>query len=212
MNAHRRARAEKRAKKNAERKAAFEEQCAALRAAGYAVRDKTVSVGRANWLGILSALPFAAAVLAALWFVPDKRYVLTGSFSADLFLFAAALFVSIPVHEGLHALFWAAANGSFRDISFGVTGVTPYCACGRPMGRIKYLAGTLAPFVFLGVLPSVTGLCLSFVPGAVLGIFNIIAAGGDILVAFRAAFSRAQVLCDHPDRCGFYAFYRGGCA
>ena len=187
--------------------AAFEEKCAALQAAGYAMRDKTVSIGRANWLGLLSALPFAAAGLVAAFLIPHN-YALVGFFWADLALFFAALFVSIPVHEGLHALFWAAANGTFRGLSFGIAQATPYCACETVMSRGKYLLGSLAPFLLLGGGLSAAGLCLSNVTLAAVGAYNVMCAGGDLLVAYRALFCRAEKLLDHPVRCGFYAFYR----
>ena len=161
MNEKKRARAEKRAA----RAAAFEKTCAALKEAGYAMRDRTISVRRANWLGFLCGLPFAAVFFGSMWFLPYRQYALTGVFLADVPLFFVLLAVSIPVHECLHALFWAAANRSFAGISFGISNATPYCACG------------------------------------------ILCAGGDILVAGRAIFSRASLLCDHPERCGFYAFY-----
>ncbi|HIZ03139.1 MAG TPA: DUF3267 domain-containing protein [Candidatus Borkfalkia avistercoris] len=207
MNEKKRARAEARAEKRAARAAAFEKTCAALKEAGYAMRDKTISVRRANWLGFLCGLPFAAVFFGSMWFLPYRQYALTGVFLADVPLFFVLLAVSIPVHECLHALFWAAANRSFAGISFGISNATPYCACGRPMRRGGYILGTLAPFALLGVLPCVLALCFCNMFAAAVGACGILCAGGDILVAGRAIFSRARLLCDHPERCGFYAFY-----
>ena len=201
------ARESARALKHAEKIAAFEKNCAALREEGYEQLDRTVSIARANWLGFLCGVPLAAALFAAMWLLPHRSYSLTGVFWADLPLFFALLAVSIPVHECLHALFWAAANRSFAGISFGISNATPYCACGRPMRRGGYILGTLAPFALLGVLPCVLALCFCNMFAAAVGACGILCAGGDILVAGRAIFSRARLLCDHPERCGFYAFY-----
>lgn len=208
MSARGEARAAARAEKQAQRLAAFEQNCAALCGAGYAMRDKTVSVRRANWLGFLCGVPLAAAFFAAMWLLPYRRFALTGVFLADLPLFFILFAVSIPVHECLHALFWAAANRSFSGISFGVSNATPYCACGCPMGRGAYLFGTLAPLVFLGVLPCVLGLCFCNMFAALFGVCGILCAGGDILILCRAVFCRAVKLLDHPERCGFFAFYK----
>ncbi len=200
------ARAAARAEKESARLRAFGAQCAALEGAGYAVRDKTLSVGRAGVLGFLASLPFAAAAVAV-FFLREHRFLLIGVFWADGLLFSAALFLSVPLHEGLHALIWAAVKGSFCGLSFGVAGGCPYCACGVPLRRGKYLAGVLAPFVLLGAAFCAWGLIAGvFIPLA-LGVFNIVCAGGDILIAAKAVFCRAKLLLDHPSRCGFFAFY-----
>lgn len=203
------ARESARALKRAEKIAAFEKNCAALREEGYEQLDRTVSIARANWLGFLCGVPLAAALFAAMWLLPHRSYSLTGVFWADLPLFFALLAVSIPVHECLHAIFWAAGNGSFRGISFGVSCATPYCSCAVPMDRGRYVVGTLAPLFLLGVLPGVLALCFCNMFAAIIGVFGILSAGGDILIACRALFSRAKKLLDHPERCGFFAFYKG---
>lgn len=207
MNEKRRARAAARAEKKSARERAFQEQCAALEAAGYAVRDRSVSVGRANWQGLLTALPFAAAAIVCGALLSGWKFSLVGKFWADALLFAASVFVSIPVHEGLHALFWGAANGTFKGLSFGISCGSPYCACGVPMNRAKYLIGVLAPFAILGAAVSVWGLCVQNGILLALGVFNILCAGGDLLIAAKALFCRAKLLLDHPSRCGFCAFY-----
>lgn len=200
------ARGEAAAQKKARRYADFEAQCTALLAEGRTVRDRTFSIRRANGLGLLCGLAAAAAVLIGAWFLPRHHFAVTGSVIADLLLFFAAVFVSVPVHEGLHALGWAAAGGTFRGLSFGMAGGTPYCACVRPMGRGRYLLGSLAPAAVLGAGLSAAGLCLMHVPLAGLGAVNFALAGADLLVAARALFCRADLLLDHPERCGFYAF------
>ena len=197
-----------RALRAAARRAVFAGQCRALAAAGYAAADKTVSFGKANGLGALCALPFVAAVAAALFFLPRPVFAAFGVFWADVLLYLAAAVLSVPAHEGLHALARAAANGSFGGITFGVAHGTPYCACARPTGRFRYAAGALAPFAVLGLGLSVAGLCLGHVPLALLGAFNLYCAGADVLVAARALFSRAALVLDHPVLCGFYAFVR----
>ena len=76
------------------------------------------------------------------------------------------------------------------------------------MGRGAYLFGTLAPLVFLGVLPCALGLCFCNMFAALFGVCGILCAGGDILISCRAVFCRAVKLLDHPERCGFFAFYK----
>ena len=201
----RRAKEEAREAARKERAENFARQSEQLCAQGFAACDKTLSVRSAQRLGFLCSVPFAAAAIVGFVFVPNKVFLLTGNFFADIALFFFLVAASIPVHEGLHALGWAAANGSFRGLRFGVAEGSPYCACTRPMRRWKYLAGLLAPFVLLGAGLSAAGLGARSLLLLAGGVFNIVCAGGDLLVAFRAFGSRGLLL-DHPERCGFVLF------
>ena len=100
-----------------------------------AVRGCSASSRRAGALGILAAAPFALAVFIGGLFLPGKIFLMTGNFFADAALFVLLLFVSIPAHEGLHALGWAAVRGTFRGIRFGMAEGAPYCACEEPLPR-----------------------------------------------------------------------------
>ena len=112
----------------------FEEQRQTLLKRGkFVEKDCTVSMFGANLYGILVALPFVTAVILAFVFGGNSvRHIV--SFSIDLIIFAGILILSIPVHEGLHALFWGLARGSFKGIRFGVVvrALTPFCACAYP--------------------------------------------------------------------------------
>lgn len=199
------------AAKEAERIARFEARCAALRAQGYEQTDRTLKILSANIWGFLVALPFAAAAIALYVLFADKKFLLTGNIAGELALLFLCMAASVPAHEGLHALFWAAVNRSFAGIRFGFipAALTPYCTCEREMGRVGYLSGCLAPFALLGV-----GLCLGGILSGYLffligGVFNILAAGGDLLVSLRTfACGRGCVFLDHPTACGFFSFRR----
>lgn len=198
-------RAERRERLRLERFARFERECETFRARNFSVRDKTLSPRRAGVLGFFCALPFAAAVLVGWAFLPYKQFLLTGNILADVLLFLVLLLAGIPAHEGLHALAFAAVQGSFRGIVFGMAEGAPYCACTRPMRRSKYLAGCLAPCVLLGLGCSAAGLGTGFLLFVLTGSFHLLIAGGDILVGVRAAFSPG-ILLDHPEKCGFFQF------
>lgn len=201
------AREERRRKVREDRLARFEASCKALNGQGYVCRDCTLPPRRAGMFGILAAAPFALAVFIGGLFLPGKIFLMTGNFFADAALFVLLLFVSIPAHEGLHAVGWAAVRGTFRGIRFGMAEGAPYCACEEPLPRGRYLFGALLPLLLLGLGLSIAGLCLRTVPLFVLGAFNIACAGGDIIVSVRAVLSPG-ILLDHPERCGFYRFYK----
>ena len=180
-----------------------------MRADGYACKDCTFSLKRAQVLGIALALPFAAASVAAVFFA-GPRAMFAGRAYLDLLLFSAAALLSIPVHEGLHGLVWGAVNTSFRGIRFGILreGLTPYCACETPMNRARYLAGCLAPFVVLGLGFAAAGAVTGFTALSCLGAFNAVSAGGDLLVALKMLAAGGGVALDHPAACGFYLFQK----
>ena len=206
---HKSGRAERRRREREERLLRFGAACEALRGQGYACLDRTLPPRRAGVLGVLVSLPFALAVFVGGLFVPEKIFWMTGNLFAEAALFIALLFASIPAHEGLHALGWAAVRGTFRGLRFGMAEGSPYCSCEEPLPRGKYLFGALLPLAVLGAGLSAAGLCLRAVSLFSLGAFNIVAAGGDILVSVRAAASPG-LLFDHPERCGFYRFYKPG--
>ena len=56
--------------------------------------------------------------------------------------------------------------------------------------------------------PNILGLCFCNMFAALFGVCGILCAGGDILISCRAVFCRAVKLLDHPERCGFFAFYK----
>ena len=124
-NPRKAAREERRRKAGEERLSRFEASCDALRGQGYDSADKTLPPRRAGALGLLAAAPAALAVFVGGLFLPDKNFLMTGNIFADAALFIALLVASIPAHEGLHALGWAAVRGTFRGLRFGMAEGAP---------------------------------------------------------------------------------------
>lgn len=216
--AGRRAKREQRKKERTERERAaeaermrkFGESVESLKSRGFTATDRTIGIKAANVFGLLTALPFAAAaVLLFAVFAPAVRNIFPQLF-CDIFLLAGLGLVSIPVHEALHGLFWGIANGTFRGIRFGVMRElwTPYCACEMPMKRGKYILGTAAPFVLLGIGFSAAGIITGFWLLLAVGVYNIFCAGADLLICFRVIFSCPQIVLDHPNKCGYFCFYK----
>ena len=191
-----------RAAREEERLAAFAERCARLGE----YTDCTFGARAATAFGGLCALPFAAASVVLYLFCAPRHAFLFAVFAWDFFLLGGAIMLSTLLHECLHALGWAAANGSFRGIRMGIAarGGIPYCACGAPMRAPRYLLGSLAPFVLLGAGLSVAAILTGYWALAALAAVNILMSGADLLVSARAL--AGGTLLDHPFRCGFYRF------
>ena len=177
-----------------------------LLAAGYAERDCSFSMKTANVWGLLAGLLLAALIVALYYLCADFAF-LSATVYPDFIVLAVLLIASVPLHELLHALGWGAATLSFKGIRFGIAGLlNPYCHCSRPMRRAQYLFGVLLPLLLLGVVFALVGILTGFFVFLAVALFNAIAAGADILVAFRASFTRCAFVLDHPERCGFLAY------
>ena len=84
----------------------------------------------------------------------------------------------------------------------------PNCACQAALSKKAYLCGVLAPFTVLG-LGSILFVCAY--PGTVslLALMvNFVAAGADLLIAFKVFREGPCLIVDHPTQAGYIAYYR----
>ena len=127
--------------------------------------------------------------------------------------FVIALVVGVFLHEGIHGLTFALFNrGGFRHVSFGVIWkyLTPYCHYSKPMSRNRYIAGAIAPFLVLGLVPSVWARCCGNAFLLAFGIIYISAAAGDLwMVWLILKESPKSLILDHPSEAGFYVLDNG---
>ena len=128
----------------------FENTCESLQAQGYTARDRTFS-GAGGAAMLATVLP-VSALFVALYAILARS---VASVWQGWVMLAAGIVCSVPVHELLHALGWAAVNRSLRCVRLGFDRrtCTPYCACSAPMQRGKYLVGALFPGFCWGSCP-----------------------------------------------------------
>ena len=188
----------------------FEKACRELKGQGFVQKDCTLKARSALWLGLAAAAIVSAAALLLYALVAQKKWSLTGALWLDCACMAAVFVLSIPLHEGLHALGWGVLSGTFDGLRFGYNRelLTVYCACERKMRRVPYFLGTLLPFLLLGAAPCAAAAASGSVWLLIGGIYNIFCAGADLCVAAKAVFCGGTWVLDHPSRCGFYAFAR----
>ncbi len=150
-------------------------------------------------------------LILLLLFVPfiilfNYQYFITGFKNAlkDL------IFWIVPIvlfHEGFHALFLGLLSGcKFKHISFGFNKqyLSPYTHFSLPLKRNYFIAGCLAPFVLMGIVPLVISYIIEQSYWLTLGIINLWAAAGDVIVAIKLFSVDSRVLIlDHPDTLGF---------
>jgi hypothetical protein len=176
--------------------------------------DLSVPIERAYILMIGIALPLVA-ILAFVYGVTwgwDSLLTGLGLFT-DIPRLVPTLIVGVPLHELIHGLTWVSLSESdMGDIKFGFQWktLTPYAHLMVPIEANAYRWGALMPALVLGLFPYALGFWKGDGWLAVLGIFYVFAAGGDLLVLWllRRVDRRARVE-DHPSRAGCYVLMEG---
>ena len=186
-----------------------------LEGQGYEMQELTVSILKANTLGILITAIFAAAFGIAYYLMKlplaEEKDAWKGMVTMILY------FASIVVHELIHGVTWGLGlKGGFREnIEFGfiVQAFTPYCTCKTPMKKSRYLIGSMMPCFLLGFVPCIISLVIGNLFLLIFGILGILAGGGDLLICLvilthKSKGKKEQLYLDHPTKIGLALFER----
>ena len=186
----------------------FERIRAGLEAQGWKGTQHTISILRANLMAFVTAGPFAA-LCAALFLTGGKLQGGLDFSWASWGLFVLLMIASAFAHECLHGLTWGIfCRNGFRSIHIGFQKktLTPYCCCLEALPSGAYLLGALMPFMILGFGFFAVSMATGRFLWLLLGMFNILAAGGDTTIAGMLLRRRRALIVDHPTECGFWAF------
>jgi hypothetical protein len=170
-------------------------------------QDRSIPLGRANLLTLGFALPPALALWTLYaWLHPGDGL---GRVLVELPRLAgllAAIVGAIPVHEGLHALGWAAfGRVSLRRVRFGLAlrTLNPYAHLLDPIQARAYRWGTALPGLVLGALPCLAVLAWGSAWWMLFSLTMIFAAAGDALVLWLlCGVDPEAMVLDHPSRAG----------
>lgn len=185
---------------------------------GYAKKDLTVGVAKANIIAVFIMLPFiivAALVYSAVNPIDDIDFASNGAekFFLKFLIFIAVYFVFIVLHELIHGLTWGLfAKNHFKSISFGIIWemVTPYCCCSEPLTKAQYIIGSAMPTLILGFIPAVISVIIGSPWLLTLSVLMIIGGGGDFFIILKIIFYRnngaGALYYDHPYECGVVVF------
>jgi len=180
-----------------------------LASQGYSEKNSVISIVKANFLAIVTAGPICLIFISLYClFVHDSESIYD---SDNFFIIMVFAIISIPIHELLHGLGWMlfCKNGK-KSISFGVIWkyLTPYCHCSEPLSIGRYCFGTLVPCMILGLIPAIAALFSGSVVLLAVGVFNILAAGGDLTIVCMLIkyIGKKVLILDHPSECGCAVF------
>lgn len=130
-----------------------------------------------------------------------------------LVFFWGLYFLLIIAHELIHGITWAIfAERGFKSIEFGIMwhyGAV-YCTCREALPKGAYIIGALMPLILLGIVPFIVGLSLGSFMLALLGIFLIVGAVGDMMIAHKLTRYKCNsddfYIFDHPTEPGCVVF------
>ena len=186
---------------------------------GYARNDLTISLTKANVVGLLLVLPIMAVLCIVFLIVnglaPITDLMESNRLWAGLSLVFAGLSI-VPlalVHEGIHGICWGmGARNHMKDIEYGFIKemLTPYCYCRSPLSKGMYLFGFMMPMTVLGIVVCILGIIFASPCLMVVGLIQIMGGSGDILVSSMLLRHNTKgkdaVLMDHPTECGLIVF------
>lgn len=186
---------------------------------GYARKDLTLSVKKANIVGPLLVLPFEVLFIGLFLLVygitPLKDFINTMDARRYMwFMLSALTFIPcMPLHELIHGISWApGAKNKMKDIEFGFIKelLTPYCCCRSPLSKGRYIFGSMMPMTVLGAVPCIFGVIFKNPYLMIVGCLQLLGGAGDILITYTLLRYKTKdkntVLLDHPTDCGLVVF------
>ena len=190
-----------------------------LKQQGYVRKDLTISIAKANFVGILLVLPILA-VLCIIFFAvngltPIKDLIESHDVLAGIGIVLAGISIAplAIVHEWIHGLSWGiGAKNHMKDIEYGFIKemLTPYCYCRSPLSKGMYLFGSMMPMTLLGIVVCIFGIVFASPCLMIVGLLQVVGGSGDILVSSMLLRYNTKgkdiVLMDHPSECGLVVF------
>lgn len=195
----------KKSKQVQERIENFEKIKKDYQAQGYTYKKVEINIITANVIAIVIMLVIAVIGIF-IFSLLQKKIV----FFFPLWLLLCML-ISTIVHELLHGVAWSMfCEKKWKSVQFGIIWkmITPYCSCLEPLSWLPYLIGALAPCMILGVVPYIVAIISGNSLLLWFAIFNIAAAGGDLMVALHICKDQPSLMMDLPEECGYISIYK----
>lgn len=193
------------------RKKRVEEISEQMEQQGYVRHDITLDLKTTNTTSLIMVIPPIVLYAVLFGLVVGWEHFM----EIQLLPLSIIFIVSLAVHEGIHALFFAlAAEHHFSHIEFGVIwkSLNPYCYCGEAVSKRQYLIAVLMPGFILGGVVGVLAIIAGSATWLAFSLLSFMGAGGDFLVAwklirFPSEFKEIKAL-DHPELPGAIIFVR----
>ena len=198
----------------ARKKQEYEDLVKEMDEKGYEARLKKISIITANLFGVIllaivGGISFGAYALIYGKSAIDYDKMFGFKLPYGFLFFMAMYIISIFVHEFIHGFFWHfPCEKKWGSIDFGFNAklVTPYCHCREALTVKRYFWGSIAPTLFLGVLPIVLGIVIPNLFLVTFGVIGVVGGCGDMMVIWTLRKHKDCMLFDHPHEVG-YAYF-----
>lgn len=154
---------------------------------------------------LVVAVPFAVVNGWGSLVPPPLGADFLGDVALGVLILIGVYTLSVPVHEGLHALGMIATGTPTSSITFGAKlrqGIV-YIHCDRPMSLRAYRFTLLLPVVVTGLFPAVAAVALGSHWIAIYSALMIVSAVGDMEMVLRLRGVPSETpVRDHPDKLG----------
>ena len=200
----------------ARKKQEYEDLVKEMDEKGFEARLEKISIITANVFGILVMFIIGGISFGAFALLYGKSALDYDKFFGFKlpygFLFFMVIYIiSIFVHEFIHGFFWHFhCEKKWGSIDFGlnVKMITPYCHCREALSVSQYFWGSIAPTLFLGILPIVIGLIIPNLFLITFGVIGVVGGCGDIMVIWTLRKHKDCKLFDHPYEVGYAYFVK----
>ena len=154
---------------------------------------------------LLFVLPFAVVNGWSALVPPPLSAAFLGDVALGVAVLVGIYVLSVPIHEGLHAVGMILTGTPITAITFGAKlkqGVV-YIHCSRPMPLTAYRFALLLPVLFTALLPGAVGVVVGSVWVVLYAALMFISAIGDLEMVWRLRhLPPATLVRDHPDLLG----------
>lgn len=181
-----------------------------------------IKANKIQFIGVLISIPIVLFFIFILWLrwdtvfyqsLKEIKVFLLCFKSKKLNAFLAFLvpnliiMIGIIIHELIHGAFMAFfSKNNWKSVKFGIVKkhFMPYANCIEPLKSIQMLIVALAPFIILGLIPSLYGILYGNLFFLFIGFSMTLGAVGDFIytyLIFKVGLN--QLILDHENEVGF---------
>jgi hypothetical protein len=171
--------------------------------------DLSIPLWKANYYSIPIALLISVIIFTPFYLIwgNNRSHIYLNSVRQIAYLLFFFI-LGIIVHELIHGSVWAVLGKKpFNKIKFGfyLRTLSVYAHTEEPVTAAVYRAGTVAPFILLGLIPSAISYMIGNISVCLFGIVFSAASAGDLLVLWSIRkLNSNRLVEDHPKNAGCY--------
>ncbi len=190
------------------------------------MKEVFISAKKVNLIGFVLILPITLSMIIPFWakwgshtrvslkMIKALLSIFDNKLLDTLIIFFAPtvlIFIGIVIHELIHGFFMAIfSKNGIKSVKIGMIkkSFALYAHCNEPLLAKNMLIVSLAPFVFLGLIPTVYAFISGSLIACFIGFSMTIGAVGDFIYAYLILRTGlGKMILDHDSEVGFKIIY-----